>query len=205
MSDRHMAISEIGVSYPDDTFGKESRFGIPFTFLLRDILQFDHTYQDTINRITKAPRTCNLILGVGDGQSNNFRGIQYGHSVANFFTWDNMLPRNDTWHPRIQDIVYYGMDWLCPGFNEVMAQQLNSLHGNITAENAIRHVTAIVQTGNLHIAYYDLHAQQLYVANARRSDVTAGGQYAYDRTFNHFDMNALFAEPKPTAHPVAVQ
>ena len=26
-----MAISEIGVSYPDDTFGKESRFGIPFT------------------------------------------------------------------------------------------------------------------------------------------------------------------------------
>jgi hypothetical protein len=26
-----MAISEIGVSFPDDTFGKESRFGIPFT------------------------------------------------------------------------------------------------------------------------------------------------------------------------------
>ena len=36
-----MAISEIGVSFPDETFGKESRFGIPFTYILRDIIQFD--------------------------------------------------------------------------------------------------------------------------------------------------------------------
>ena len=26
-----MAISEIGVTFPDDTFGDESRFGVPFT------------------------------------------------------------------------------------------------------------------------------------------------------------------------------
>ena len=31
MSSVKMAISEIGVSFPDDTFGKESRFGVPFT------------------------------------------------------------------------------------------------------------------------------------------------------------------------------
>ena len=31
MSSRKLAISEIGVTFPDDTFGKESRFGIPFT------------------------------------------------------------------------------------------------------------------------------------------------------------------------------
>jgi exportin-7 len=36
-----MAISEIGVSFPDASFGKESRFGVPFTYILRDILQFD--------------------------------------------------------------------------------------------------------------------------------------------------------------------
>eukprot|EP00698_Gefionella_okellyi_P003886 TRINITY_DN135_c0_g1_i1.p1 TRINITY_DN135_c0_g1~~TRINITY_DN135_c0_g1_i1.p1 ORF type:complete len:449 (+),score=102.01 TRINITY_DN135_c0_g1_i1:33-1379(+) len=198
MSERQMAISEIGVSFPDDTFGSESRFGVPFTFLLRDILQFDQTYEDTITRIDKAHRTCDLILGVGDGKSNNFRGIQYSHSVANFFTWDDMLPRNDSWHPRIRDIVYYGMDWLCPGYNQVLSQQLSQWHGNITAENAIRHVTPIVQTGNLHIAYYDLHNMQLYVANARRSDVTTGGAYAFDRTFNQYDTRALFAEPEPS-------
>lgn len=43
-SSAHMAISEIGVTFPDATFGKESRVGIPFVFLLRDILQFDTSY-----------------------------------------------------------------------------------------------------------------------------------------------------------------
>lgn len=41
ISSVQMAISEIGVSFPDETFGKESRFGIPFTYILRDIIQFD--------------------------------------------------------------------------------------------------------------------------------------------------------------------
>ena len=36
-----MGVSEIGVSFPDKTFGRESRIGNPFTFVLRDILQFD--------------------------------------------------------------------------------------------------------------------------------------------------------------------
>ncbi len=31
VSSEKLAISEIGVSFPDDTFGEESRFGIPFT------------------------------------------------------------------------------------------------------------------------------------------------------------------------------
>lgn len=62
-----MSIHEIGVAFPDATFGNESFAGIPFIFLLRDILQFDNGYQDTINRIYGANRTCNLILGAGDG------------------------------------------------------------------------------------------------------------------------------------------
>ena len=31
MSSASIAISEIGVSFPDDSFGQESRLGIPFT------------------------------------------------------------------------------------------------------------------------------------------------------------------------------
>ena len=41
MNDERMAISEIGAAYADYTFGKESRKGIPFTYLLRDVLQYD--------------------------------------------------------------------------------------------------------------------------------------------------------------------
>ena len=37
-------------------------------YLLRDILQFDATLTDSMSRITNAHRTCDLILGVGDGK-----------------------------------------------------------------------------------------------------------------------------------------
>ena len=58
LSQTQLAISEIGVAYPDDTFGSESRIGIPFIYLLRDILQFDVTIDDAISRISEEKRTC---------------------------------------------------------------------------------------------------------------------------------------------------
>ena len=74
-----------------------------------------------------------------------------------------------------------GMDWLCPGYNSVLAKQLTTLHGNLTAENTIRDVVPIVQTGDLHIAVYDLPKEILYVANAKADDET-GPPMAYDRS-----------------------
>jgi len=37
-------------------------------YLLRDILQYDVTLSDSMSRIANAHRTCDLILGVGDGK-----------------------------------------------------------------------------------------------------------------------------------------
>lgn len=190
-----MAISEIGVSFPDATFGRESRFGIPFTYILRDVLQFDNTLADAHTRMSTAHRTCDLILGVGDGKSKSFRGIQYSASVANFYTDTDMMPVAD-WHPRMTNVVYYGMDWLCPGYSTVLHAQLQKVYGNITAENTIREVTSITQTGDLHIAIYDLTNMIVHVANARR-DGASGPTMAYDRAFTRIDGKQLFAEKKP--------
>jgi len=104
---------QIGVAFPDSSFGNESFAGIPFTFLLRDILQFDHSYTDTIARIQGANRTCDLILGAGDGKAQTFRAFEYSASVAIPYDDTNQMPLAD-WHPRIPSMVYYGMDWLCP-------------------------------------------------------------------------------------------
>mmetsp|Transcript_13527 Transcript_13527/g.31136 ORF Transcript_13527/g.31136 Transcript_13527/m.31136 type:complete len:438 (+) Transcript_13527:18-1331(+) len=195
LNSHRMAISEIGVSFPDDTFGKESRFGVPFTFLLRDILQFDRSLNDSITHLTDAKRTCNLILGVGDGKESAFRGVRYSGSNIAFFDDKNLEPEAD-WHPRIENVVYYGMDWLCPGYSEVLARQIKAHHGNITAENTIRDIVPITQTGNLHIAVYDLSNSVFYVANARASYET-GKAMAYDRTFNRLNATKLFDEPHP--------
>lgn len=133
MSAEQMAVSEIGVSYPDDTFGKESRIGNPFTFILRDVLQFDHSINDTINRFNKAKRTCNLILGVGDGKAGYFRGFQYGHSVLKVIDDTAPLPKNDSWHPAVPNTVYWGMDWMCPSYHQRLGELLANNSGTINA------------------------------------------------------------------------
>lgn len=40
-----------------------------------------------------------------------FRGIQYSHSVANFYDDQDNRPVA-SWHPRITDVVYYGERFL---------------------------------------------------------------------------------------------
>lgn len=196
-SSTQLAVSEIGISFPDATFGKESRSGVPFTFLLRDILQFDNTYEDSIKRITDAHRTCDLVLGVGDGKAATMREFQYSASVANVMDDTNLMPLNDTWHARIEDVVYTGMDWDCPAYNSALHDRLMTYYGDINAENTIHGIVPVVQTGNLHIAVYDLTDSLMYVSVARRSNGT-GPQYAYDRNFTMLDLNSLWKEPKPS-------
>jgi isopenicillin-N N-acyltransferase-like protein len=108
-SSQQLSIHEIGVSFPDSThFGNESFVGIPFVFLLRDILQFDMSYNDTINRMTEANRTCDLLLGVGDGKAGTFRGFAVSATQLEVYDDKNLEPWNntaDTWHPRIDDVV----------------------------------------------------------------------------------------------------
>ena len=100
-------------------------------------------------------------------------------------------------HPSLLLPPTPGMDWLCPGYSSVLARQLNAYHGNITAENTIQNILAIVQTGDLHIAIYDLSNNLLYVSNAQ-SDGETGAKYAYDRAYIKLDMAIIFAESPPT-------
>ena len=111
---------------------------------------------------------------------------------------DTTLKPEADWHPKIKNIVYHGMDWLCPSFNQVLAQQLTSLYGNLTAENSIRNVTSIVQTGSLLVTYYDFNQDTIYTANARGSK-ERGPDNAYDRwiSFDLFEGVVQKIHPQP--------
>ncbi|XP_070541871.1 protein dcd1A-like [Ptychodera flava] len=182
MSSKQMAISEIGIVDADDTWGQESRFGVPFTYLLRDILQFDYTVDDSINRIANAHRTCHLLMGVGDGKLGTFRGVQYSAGVSNFYDDKNMLPQGD-WHPRIDGAVYWSMGWQHKSFDTVFARQLQKYHGNITAANTIRDLVSIIQSGDSHCAVYDLNQNYMYVANARKDGASGPLQATIEHSF----------------------
>ena len=194
MSQSGLSVSEIGVSMPDASFGKERYLapGYPFGFLIRDILQSDRSLDDSINRIVNAKRTCDLLLGVGDGNANAFRGFQYAPDVANVYDDENLEPVED-WHPRIDDVVYWGMDWVCPVDNQFLHDQLVKYHGNISAEITIRNMLSYVGTGDLHIAIYDHFNSLMYVSTAASRNQT-GPLEAYRRPFFRFDMNEIWNE-----------
>jgi isopenicillin-N N-acyltransferase-like protein len=191
MSSNRLGISEIGISYPDSTFGNESFVGIPFIFLERQIIQRATSVFDAMEMITNANRTCDLVLGVADGNAKTARMVQYSYSVANIMTPENLMP-HEPWHPRINDTVYCAMDWICPYYQHIMADQLKAMHGRITPELSISNITSIVRTGSLHVAVYDLTDDMLFVANAKGEQDVSGEKDAYYRQFVRLNMSEAF-------------
>jgi isopenicillin-N N-acyltransferase like protein len=195
MSDRKVAISEIGVSYPDPSFGKESRFGMPFIFVLREILQYDQTIDDAISRMATVHRTCDLILGVGDGKLNEVRGFQYSYSQFHVIDDENLIPANSTWHAPIKDAVYFGMDWICPTYNTVLGGQIRKYYGQITPQIARQNISAVEMSGDNHLVWYDLTNGVFWAAFAAPNGAD-GPREAYWRQYLEVDMS-IFSETKP--------
>jgi len=204
MNDQQMAISEIGASFADRTFGKESRQGIPFTYILRDVLQFDKSLDDSKMRIKQADRTCNLILGVGDGKNEIFNSIRYSYSAADFFDDKNLEPgpwctepRPCDWMPLIDSVVYHGMDWNCPSYTKVLGNLLQEYWGKIDPEVAISQIMARTMSGDVHNAVYDLTKNDMYFAVASPHGADSKTKQAYKNSYYKLDMAKLFAEEKP--------
>jgi len=166
-------------------------------YILRDILQFDKTRAQANARFQKANRTCHLILGVGDGKEKRMNAVQYGHQVAQIINDDNLQPVAE-WHQKIENVVYYAMDWMCPGYDRIMQTQLNKYKGNFSAEVAIRDVMSIVRTGDLHLYVADLANDIFYFSYAAPKGVS-GPKNAYERAFTKLDLKALWAVKAPTA------
>jgi isopenicillin-N N-acyltransferase like protein len=118
-SSEQLAISEIGAYFADDSFGQGTENtppqkvkGEPWMFILRDVLKYESSLEGAISRIQNSDRTCNLIIGVGDGEESYVNGIEYSGYVAIPYDDQTLLPENETWHPVIDGAVYNGMDWL---------------------------------------------------------------------------------------------
>ena len=132
------------------------------------------------------------MFGVADAKSSTAVVMQYSGSIVRFFNDTDLEPLAD-WHPRLENVVYEGMDWNCPGYQKALYTQLALYHGSLTPELSILNVTSQVGTGDLHVAVYDLSGGMMYVANAR-GDGMDGPKDAYDRQFVSFNISALFVK-----------
>jgi isopenicillin-N N-acyltransferase like protein len=192
MSSIPLGISEIGDDYHKES---DSFAGYPFMFMLRDILQFDKSLEEAIARVKRGPRTSSLMYAIGDGVRGEGRALQTSRIACNVYDPDNLEPLTPT-HPRIADVVYWGMSWNVPKYDRALHDMLVKHYGNLTAEATIREILPTVGTGNLQVAIYDLTRQIAWTSNARANS-ESGPLNAYERSFIRLDMKALFAEAQP--------
>eukprot|EP01132_Coremiostelium_polycephalum_P002461 gene2461-3043_t len=193
---QHMGICE---KYWYGYKGKSSRVGIPFHFLLRDILQFDNSIDDALNRIYNADRTCAIFIGLGSNSTNTFKAVEYSHEIVQVFDDQTPFPGfapQPAAHPNIQDVIYIDKA-VQPSNNPCLASVLQKNLGQINVQTLID-AASYVQTGDLHIAIYDFSANQMYVSVGLQT-----GPYpppanftmvpAYARQFIQVDLNSFFS------------
>jgi len=189
-SSKSLGISEkVWYSYK----GEQSRIGIPWHFLLRDILQFDETVDDALTRIVNADRTCAIHVGVGD-PVRKFRAIEYSYESATIYN-DFNYPEYPA-HPRMPGLVYIDKH-VQPSHDVCLGNILKAKYGSIDAEYLIRHVAAEHQTGDAHAAVYDYANNFLYAVIA---SPFINGKYtpSYDRQWTRFNMTEMFSEKTPS-------
>jgi len=87
------------------------------------------------------------------------------------------------------------MDWLCPSVNIKLHKQITANYGEITPAISIKDITAVIKSGDLHVAVYDLTDNLMYVANARGANET-GPLEAYQRQFVKLDLNVEYARQR---------
>ena len=98
--------AKIGVSErlrggPSDTM---TRFGKPWTYALRDVLQFSKTIDDALNNLNQTDRTCSIYLGIGSSVNNTYRIIEYAETE--FRVYDDYTWKNDPAHPRKPGMIW---------------------------------------------------------------------------------------------------
>jgi len=169
--------------------GNENRFGYPWHFLLRDILQYDQDITSALNRIANAVRTCSIFIGLGD-PVNKFRVIEYSYDNVTIYN-DQNYPEYPA-HPRMANLLYVNKH-VQPSNDPCLGDLLQEQYGAIDPLYLIQHVTAVHQTGDTHAAVYDFANNWIYVVVA---SPFVNGSYvpAYDRQWTKFDMTQLFSE-----------
>ena len=183
--------SGIGISEKvwDAYKGKFSSFGYIWNFLLADSLMFDADTDQVLSRIATANRTCAIWIGLGDAHGNggggSFKAISYSNQLVNIYN-DVNYP-NYTNHDKYENLVFINKH-VQPSDEPCMNDCLHDIYGSVTGLNTFQYITALEQTGDMHIAVYDFGVDLMFVANASPD----GKQLAYDSTFVQFTMSKLW-------------
>jgi len=171
MNEHGIAQSEIMGHFCDP----ETLDGIPFPFLLRDILYHDATLAEALARIQKATRTNQYhycISGPGSAGASarllftsNAHYWEYG---GNESVVGHPCESPDPFHTPLENVVYWKNH--NGSGNELLYNAIHSRYGVIDSEKAIEIAKAAGVKGTLLSVLYDTTALKFWVAFAQGLD-----------------------------------
>lgn len=166
--------------------------GVPWHYLLRDILQFDLSLESALSRIIQARKTAAIFVGVGSLTDGQFRAVEYGTNTATVFNDSTPFPGfapTPAAHPMMRGVVYIDK-YLQPSDHPCMAQVLQAHYGAIDGPALIELVSRL-GTGDIHLAIYDFANSAMYASVA---SIQTPVLNAYENRFFKFDTAALFSQ-----------
>jgi exportin-7 len=179
-----------------------SRFGNPWTYVLRDVVQFADSIDTALTMMINAQRTCSIHLGLGSYERNTstnsnpimgFRGIEYSAKEFNVFNWQDMY--DTPAHPRLKNVVYWDKHPQ-PSNHPCLGSLIVDAYGHLDPETIIRNITSLSKTGDALNLVFDYAENAAYIAYSAPDD-KQGPLEAYNRVHIRLDMAKLFAEPAP--------
>ncbi|CAF1202155.1 unnamed protein product [Adineta ricciae] len=179
-----------------------TRLGNPWTYVLRDVIQFSDSIDTALTMLLNAKRTCSVHLGLGEYHRNtssasertvDFLGIEYSAKEFNVFSWKDMY--NTPNHPILNDVVYWD-PYVQPSNNKCLGSLLIEHYGKLDPPTIIRNITSLLRTGNTLNLVLDYAENAAYLAYSAPDD-PQGPLEAFNRVHTRIDMTKLFVEPAP--------
>lgn len=167
ISEEGLAVSEIMGHFCDD----ETLNGIPFPFLLRDILYYDGSLDEALDRMRNATRTNQYHYCVADPDAEDPKARLLFTSNSRFDEYkdnesvkDHPCEEEDPFHEPLDDAVYWKRH--DGGGNEGVYNSIEARYGKIDAEGTIEIAKAAGVDGTLVSIAYANTAREMYVAFA---------------------------------------
>lgn len=185
----------------DDVTGKKRPRGTydgqAVSMVIRDMLQFSETKENAIEIAKNAKRTWSVWLGVGDTKSQEFDAILYDMEEARVLN-DTTLPAL-TNQSYFEDVAYIDKHPQPSSSDDTMTDLVKQYYGNLSASNVVQNFPRLMQSGDVHVAAYDMGTRVAYVSRGMTDSKGQFLRYAYEAPFLSFDMDMLWNEKKRTA------
>jgi len=160
-----------------------TRFGKPWTYALRDVLQFSKTIDDALNELNNTDRTCSIYVGIGSSVNNTYRIIEYAETEFNVYDDSNW--HVDSNHPRVK-----GMFWKSyPDDKPCFRNTFEPNYGKITPEMVWRQATALTETGDSQVVVMDFNTNIIYCQYPEPVSQAPG----FQRPSVKIDLNPFFS------------